>query len=65
MNIKVAFWRHHQEYLLDAKILMARVPHAENIYDAIWHLQLEEYFSCHVELLRHWQERQIPIRWED
>lgn len=64
MKCHVAFWRYHQQYFIPAEIIMAKVPHAENIYDAIWDLQLQEWFSCQCELLRHYQDEQIPIRWE-
>ena len=64
MSRKVYFWRYHKEYMVDFETLMMLTPEASNIYECIWRLQLEEYFSCHCELLIHNQEPQIPIRWE-
>lgn len=64
MECHVAFWRHYQPYFVDAKILMAKVPQATNIYEAIHELSMLEWFSCKCELLRDYQDEQIPIRWE-
>jgi hypothetical protein len=64
MSCHVAFMRYHEPYFIDAKIIMARVPEADNIYKAIDYLNMMEYFSCKMDLLEIYQEQQIPIRWE-
>lgn len=64
MKTYVAYMRFHNPYFVDANELMLLVPGSKNIYEAIEHLDIMEYFSCKVDLLKHYQDEQIPIRWE-
>lgn len=64
MKCYVAFMRFHSPYFLDARDIMRKVPHATNVYEAIEYLNMTEFFYCHMDLLKTYQDEQIPIRWE-